>query len=254
MLERLPASTLRQLAMAAAVGKLDAPCAAAGLRTLVPEEAAADVASDLSRLGSGGLAAALEALAASAEARPAVEDLVEVVTTAPGGEGAGRSTAAVVPGLFARAEQSVLVAGYAVQRGERIFEALAARMHERPALEVRLCLDIKRGPGDTSAPGALAAGFAARFRERDWPRGAPLPEIYYDPRSLEAARGASVALHAKCVVVDEALALVSSANFTPAAQERNLELGLLVRSAAVAGQIARFFEGLIAGGQLRRLA
>jgi phosphatidylserine/phosphatidylglycerophosphate/cardiolipin synthase-like enzyme len=38
---------------------------------------------------------------------------------------------------------------------------------------------------------------------------------------------------------------VSSANFTEAAQERNIEVGLLVQSRAVADRVCRFFDALL---------
>ena len=46
---------------------------------------------------------------------------------------------------------------------------------------------------------------------------------------------------------------MTSANFTAAAQERNIELGLLVDSSAVAGQIEEHFYSLIRLGHLVRL-
>lgn len=50
------------------------------------------------------------------------------------------------------------------------------------------------------------------------------------------------ALHAKYVVIDTRDVFVSSANFTEAAQERNVELGLLLKSPQTAARIMRFFE------------
>jgi phosphatidylserine/phosphatidylglycerophosphate/cardiolipin synthase-like enzyme len=46
---------------------------------------------------------------------------------------------------------------------------------------------------------------------------------------------------------------VTSANFTEAAQTRNIELGLLLRSDAVASGIVRHFQALIERGFLVRL-
>ena len=66
-------------------------------------------------------------------------------------------------------------------------------------------------------------------------------------------RGKSVALHAKCVVIDEFDLFVSSANFTEAAQQRNIEVGLRLRSNVVAGRVVRFFDSLIETGQLAQL-
>ena len=58
---------------------------------------------------------------------------------------------------------------------------------------------------------------------------------------------------AKCIVVDGRKVLVTSANFTETAQERNIELGLLVDSDAAATQIEQHFRHLIERNHLRRL-
>jgi len=50
---------------------------------------------------------------------------------------------------------------------------------------------------------------------------------------------------AKCIVVDGAHVFVSSANFTEAAQERNIEVGLLIQSRALAERVRRFFDALL---------
>jgi phosphatidylserine/phosphatidylglycerophosphate/cardiolipin synthase-like enzyme len=61
-------------------------------------------------------------------------------------------------------------------------------------------------------------------------------------------------LHAKCVVVDRQVVFVSSANFTEAAQERNIEVGLLSRSPALATQVAGHFQSLAAAGVLLQVS
>ena len=94
--------------------------------------------------------------------------------------------------------------------------------------------------------------FAENFVENEWP-GTRLPRVYYDPRSLKPTPATASALHAKCVVVDGLQALVTSANFTEAAQTRNVELGLLVDDRAVAGRIEEHFRSLIRNGFLERL-
>jgi phosphatidylserine/phosphatidylglycerophosphate/cardiolipin synthase-like enzyme len=47
--------------------------------------------------------------------------------------------------------------------------------------------------------------------------------------------GKAAALHAKCLVIDAFDLFVSSSNFTEAAQQSNIEVGLRLRSAIVAG-------------------
>ncbi len=60
-------------------------------------------------------------------------------------------------------------------------------------------------------------------------------------------------LHAKCIVVDRELAFVSSANFTEAAQLKNIEVGLLIRSRPLAAKLADHFEALAEAGHLKPL-
>jgi phosphatidylserine/phosphatidylglycerophosphate/cardiolipin synthase-like enzyme len=85
-----------------------------------------------------------------------------------------------------------------------------------------------------------------------WP-GERQPELYYDPRSLltkdETKERAS--MHAKCIVVDGNEVLVTSANFTQAAQARNVEVGLrLRRDEGIARRIVGQFERLVELGRL----
>jgi phosphatidylserine/phosphatidylglycerophosphate/cardiolipin synthase-like enzyme len=192
------------------------------------------------------LAAALELVVQDRQRRPRLEDAVDLVTSGPEASGvANRDTRVVVRELFAHAASSVLVAGYAVYQGKSVFEALADRMAAQPGLKVRLVLDIPRAPGDTTLASLLVHRFADRFRTAQWPQDRPLPEVYYDPRSLEITTAERSAMHAKCVVVDARDVFISSANFTEAAQNRNIEVGILVRSSWVAQNLSRHFEALV---------
>ena len=124
---------------------------------------------------------------------------------------------------------------------------------EHPTLNVRMYLDIQRRMGDTTATGELIGLFCNRFKTTQWPTGRPFPEVYYDPRSLALDRNQSATLHAKCVVVDRRDVFVSSANFTEAAQQRNIEIGLLLHSEIIAERITRFFDYLRDANQLERV-
>lgn len=83
----------------------------------------------------------------------------------------------------------------------------------------------------------------SRFLSSNWPFGAPYPEIYYDPRTVES--GSTVNLHAKCVVVDESVTLIGSANFTQNAHRNNIEVGVLIEDAALAQQLVGHWNALI---------
>jgi phosphatidylserine/phosphatidylglycerophosphate/cardiolipin synthase-like enzyme len=246
---------LREIALAIRSGRLAPPYTTVALQRIVSGDVTA-LAADLQSLSQSGfdadqVAVALELLRADRRARPPIEDVVELVTTGPEVPGiANRDTSVVVRELFANARESVLVAGYAVYQGQRVFQALADRMVEVPGLKVQMFLDIQRGHGDTTAAPELIRRFAARFRSDQWPKDRPLPRVFTDPRSLETAPERRASLHAKCVVVDEKEVFVSSANFTEAAQRRNLEIGLLVHSELVAVRLVRFFDRLLAEGRL----
>jgi phosphatidylserine/phosphatidylglycerophosphate/cardiolipin synthase-like enzyme len=183
---------------------------------------------------------------------PQQADVVDLVWTGPETLGVtNRDTGVVVRELFGSAEREVLVAGFAVYQGRSIFNRLAERMEERPGLRVRLFLEVQRHPTDTALPEELVRRFAERFRDQEWP-GARLPELYYDPRSLDQEAAKRSSLHAKCVVVDRRVALVTSANFTEAAQTRNIEVGALIQSEGFAMRLAEHFGALIDAGALRR--
>lgn len=251
-------SDLRALAAGLRTGHLCPPYPPASVQRMLHGVVAADVSAGLQELAASGLApagiaCALELVATGYENRPPIDDVVDLVTTGGGPSGGNRTTSVVVGELFRNAQRSVLVAGYAVYQGQKVFQALAERMQGSPDLNVRLFLDIQRRQGNTSAPTELVREFVHRFRTTQWPSGRPLPQVFYDPRSVTLEPGKAAALHAKCVVIDEFDLFVSSANFTEAAQQRNIEVGLRLRSTIVAGRIVRFFESLVTNGHFERV-
>jgi phosphatidylserine/phosphatidylglycerophosphate/cardiolipin synthase-like enzyme len=255
----LASSELRGLAAALEAGRLTAPYSGITLQRFVSQAIASDVAANLTELTERGcssqaIARVMELLAAAIDQRPRLEQMVDLVATGPHeAEGTPRATSVVVGDLFRGARKSVFVAGYAVRQGQKVFKDLADRMAECSGLQVRLYLDVQRTNGDTSMPEEIVRKFSQRFRSTQWPRQRPVPEVYYDPRSVALDRSKAGALHAKCVVVDAECLFISSANFTEAAQERNIEIGLLLNSPVLAGRVSEFFERLIQAGFLKRL-
>ncbi|MBX6311928.1 MAG: phospholipase [Isosphaeraceae bacterium] len=176
--------------------------------------------------------------------RPTAEDLIDLVWTGPEAPGiVNRDTSVVVREMFQSARESVLIAGYAVYQGHVVFKELADRMEQIPQLDVQMFLDIQRPPHDHSSPAEIVRLFAERFVRREWP-GRRLPGVYFDPRSLDTDHEKRASLHAKCVVVDKEQAFVSSANFTGAAQTKNIEVGVYLRSSSFARRLAQHFETL----------
>ncbi len=254
----LTAADLRELAGAIRARRLGPPYGAAALGRHVGSPLAAALAGDFQRLSDEGLrpqhlALFLELLAEERSARADPADGVDLVWTGPGTAGVtNRDTGVVVRELFSHAARSVLVAGYAIYKGKQVFRALAERMAQLPELEVRMFLNVERGRTDSSLDSEVVRRFRHRFRTREWP-GTRLPELYYDPRSLDADRSRRASLHAKCVVVDEEVAFVSSANFTEAAQQRNVEAGVLIRSHRFAAKLAAHFRKLTEIGHFRKI-
>ncbi|MBI4703447.1 MAG: phospholipase [Deltaproteobacteria bacterium] len=252
--------SLLGLADALDTGRLGAPYTVFSLRRWLAAEQAGAVAAELERLGGAGmqpahLAYLLRALAEEQEQAQRASDRIELVWTGPETPGsASRDTGVVVRELFASAERSVLVAGFVVYQGRDVFRVLAERMDALPSLVVRMFLNVSRPAGDDTTPDAqLLAAFADRFRRHEWP-GRRLPQIFYDPRALSARPGPRAVLHAKCVVVDGERSLVTSANFTEAAQQRNIEAGALVADPAFARALQAQLETLASSGVLRRVA
>lgn len=255
---RLSRPLMLALADAVESGRYRVADGARGLAPLLPDDEVQPVSLELRALADGGLAPAhlalfLRALAAERAEAQAIADRTELVWSGDELPAQTRSTAVVVQQLFEEAKESVLVASYAFDQGggDDLFGALAARMDAEPALRASFFVNVERRFGDGRSDDELLAAFATTFRERVWP-GRRLPEVFFDPRALVLGTERAC-LHAKCVVIDEGVAFVTSANFTEAAHQRNLEAGVLVRDRRVAGALARQFESLVALGRLRRV-
>ena len=237
-------------------GVLALPTTALALREHVADQHARAVAQCLGELplaNATPMQAALLLRACAAGTRIAAVSPVpvDVVVSGPDATGGARDTGVVMRQLFGKARSRALAVGFAVHQGKSVFKTLADRLDDEP-LEATLCVDVRRPHGDTSLDREIVQRFASQFVRDQWP-GTRLPTVYYDPRSVAPVSRAASAMHAKCVVIDGQEALVTSANFTEAAQVRNIELGLLVDSPTIARRIEDHFASLIRDGVLERL-
>ena len=205
---------------------------------------------ELEQLGIVGRgAAAWIRMSDALEKRTAKPDLVWSGPEVPGVH--ARDTRQVFEELLGSAKSSLWACTYAFFDGPKAFQVLANNMDSNPSLAVTLLLNIQRGKGDSTAADQLVRKFADRFWKVEWP-GTAKPRVFYDPRALDID-GLGAVLHAKAMVVDDERVLVTSANFTEAALDRNIELGLLVRDRAIAANIKAHFQGLVDSGALRLL-
>ena len=190
------------------------------------------------------LAVMLESMLAMRHAETRGGEPFDLVISGP--DVAGLSvldTASVMHSLIEGASSRIEIIGYAFHNGAVLFERLAARMEAMPTLEVVLMLDIARPRHDTSLDSEIVRRFARQFWEKQWP-WQPRPQLWHDPRSLLPDALRRSALHAKCIIADNAAALITSANFTEAAQQRNIEAGILLRHPPAVARLAAYFAGL----------
>lgn len=258
LLDALGPDELRALAADLASGRLSLPVDGVDLNRHLGGRSLGTAVADLNGLAARGLGPAqaafvLELLAHERQLQRAVHDRVELVWTGPETVGAqARDTWTVTHDLFSAARSSVLISSFTIHQGSKVFAALADNMRANPSLRVRFFVNIEPDRDAILAPAELLSRYLERFRNDLW-HGPRLPELFYDPRTLDSKSRTRTSLHAKCIVVDELHALVSSANFTEAAQERNIEAGVLVRDPGFARALSAQFETLVHQGILKRL-
>ncbi len=254
-LHNLSLATLRSLAASFRTGPLAVGLSRHALAQVVGSQAAA-VHKNLEELQKQGMAPAqialmLDAIAESRERAADPQLLFELVLSGPEVPGVPTAdTAATLQTIIENANTEILLVGYTVHNGKRLFKRLAERMDAAPTLRVMFCLDIARKPTDTSLASEIVRRFTREFVTKHWP-GARQPEVFYDPRALAETWQERASLHAKCVIVDRRTAIVTSANFTEAAQRKNIEAGVLIRYEPFVLRLSAFFEAMRNSGQLR---
>ena len=183
---------------------------------------------------------------AAATARSVREaQIVELVWTGPTVAGpAMRRTDQALLQVINAAQQSLLIVSFAVYKISAIAAAIV-RAAER-GVRIKICVEAPEPSGQKMAHDtikALGPDVAQRATIYVWPG---------DKRPTDEHGKAGV-LHAKCAVADSRLLFVSSANLTDNAMTLNMELGVLLQSAAHATRVEAQFEHMMAQGVLRRL-
>jgi len=260
-LRALGRSALQSLAEALMTGHVAPPFTRAAVAQHVPDAHQPAVAAALAELDSDGMAPrhiarALRLLVEERDATQQMNDRVELVCSPPEMDTVhARDTSVVVNELFRRAKSTVLIATYALdekKKAESLFGELADRMDREPALHVRVIANVHRSHDDDRPAEELVREFREAIRQRIWP-GQRLPEVFYDPRSVEPNGQKRAVMHAKAIVADGRYTLLTSANFTEAAQERNIEAGVLLDDRRIAARVTRQFERFVEKGDVVRL-
>lgn len=159
-------------------------------------------------LGHTNVEVSLPILQSIAGAKAARRDITPVWTM-PGNEAEVGHLTSEFHRLVSGARLSVTCATYNFEQSSQMWSALEAAC-EQPGVGVTVYVDAL-----TSDPEKVKTRL-------------PRATVY---RSRVLANGQRVVSHAKFVVVDREILLVTSANFSYSAEKRNIEFGLLVRDA-----------------------
>ncbi|MCO4753312.1 MAG: DISARM system phospholipase D-like protein DrmC [Bacteriovoracaceae bacterium] len=260
ILQLLTSSTIQDIAESLELKRIEPPFSAISLTRVVSNEHAKEISQYLNNLIDEGfnnktIAYSLKLLASErAKWKEINSDAIDLVWTGPEAPGTtSRDTSVVVRELFQKAKKEVIISGYAIYQGLSVFKALADTMEQNPELIVKMYLEVKRDYRDfTTEEEQILKKFIDRFQNEQWP-GKRLPEVFYDPRSLSKEKGKRSALHAKCVIIDQEISFVSSANFTEAAQFRNIEAGFLVKSKWLSKKLVGQFHKLVQADVLQKI-
>jgi len=189
-----------------------------------------------SGISGAGLALALDAAGSAVDADRRRQ--IRPVWTGPDAGQPVRLTASVLAEIIAGAAGRLTVISFAAYKIPRVLEALEAAAERDVRVDV--VLETAQDSGGALSFDQLPA-FTRLERVQNW----------HWPADQRPAQGGS--LHAKAIVADGEVALITSANLTEHALAHNIELGLLVRDTTTATEIESHLDGLRRAGVLVRV-
>ncbi len=139
--------------------------------------------------------------------------------------------------LIHEARERILIVSFVVYKARAILAALEQAADR--GVEITIVLEsgeVSEGKIAYRAIDSLGAAVREKARVFIWPAA----------KRPANAEGKTGSLHAKAGVADGKMAYISSANLTEYAMTVNMEMGVLMRNAEIAGSIERHFEALIA--------
>ena len=147
-----------------------------------------------------------------------------------------RKTEQALDEVIDRSRRTLWIVSFAAYRMEKVLDAINHALNRQ--VDVSLLLessDESEGKLSSDLIDEIRAELSGSCKFYIWPTANRTP-------SEAGHRGL---LHAKCAVADSQYLLVSSANLTEAAFRRNIELGVLLRSAKHAAQVEKHLKWLV---------
>ena len=166
------------------------------------------------QLGHADVEESVAVLRAVAGAKSVLRDLTPVWTM-PGNEAKVGHLTSEFHRLVGAARQSVTCATYNFESTSHMWQALECAA-ERPSVVVTVYIDSTKAD--------------ANKVKAQLPRATVL-------QSTKLPDGRRVVSHAKFIVIDHEIVLVTSANFSYSAENRNVEFGLLIRDSTLAESV-----------------
>lgn len=175
------------------------------------------------------VAAAFRSASAAAKIK-GLQGSIELVWSGPtAGEVPVRQTEQVLCEVIEGAYTRLFMVSYVAYKVERIMRSLEAAAAREVQLDILLESSSQNG-------GSIDFDCIGPMQLR-------LPTAnFYIKNPQSPAPGA---VHAKCLVADGSIALISSANLTDAAMNHNMEAGILVRGGHVPAQLEEHLRGLV---------
>lgn len=155
-----------------------------------------------------------------------------------------RSPTQAVYDVLDAAREELIIVSYATRRVQPVLD----RLHAAVLRGVRVMFILERGKefgGKLAYDPLKQSGLleVAGIELYHWP-------TTKRPKTTDGDVGS---LHAKCIVADRRVALVTSANLTDYALSINIEMGVKTEGGDVPRQIAEQFVGMVEGGVLERI-
>lgn len=194
--------------------------------------------------GLATFAVALRGAAASEGASRARQDL-ELIWTGPRAQrSVFRRTDQALFEIIEEARRELWIVCYSSYKAREVGMALEAA-HSR-GVEIKVVVESKE-----DSAGALRFSAINALGISD----ANVTAIYHWPRENREAdeSGNPAVLHAKFAVADSSSLLVTSANLTGSALERNMEMGVLIHGTNLPRQTAEHLAWLVESGELQEL-